>query len=392
MNKLFKKGTLWSVIIAIILVAACALGIVFGGFNADASMKDANTITVTVNKFAYDTQLEEIQEVCDETFADLDVIKVVKGEMQADGELVYVFDAETDLTAVKETLRDKFDAKTADGAEWNGTFITVSSGSEKVAVVLAKNYVLRGVIAGVVFAALAFAYVSLRYNVRVGAVSGITTLVSMALTTAIILLTRIPVMASVAYVIAVAGLLTTVTTMLTFAKIRANENLGEAAEDAIGNNIACKEIGLFTLLGVVAFVLIGGASAIFGGLTAIVWFAVAAVVAFLVAAFMGVVYAPALYLPFKKAVDKKNEGRTKSDYVGAVKTSTKVKKKYEKKKKAAPVEEKKEEAPVAEETTEEVEEAPATEETTEEVEEAPAAEETAEEVEEAPATEETAEE
>ncbi|MBQ8295090.1 MAG: hypothetical protein IJX87_01505 [Clostridia bacterium] len=383
MTKMIKKGTLWSVIIAVILVAACALGIVFGGFNGDASMKNANTITVTMNTFAYNNQLDEVQDVCDDAFASFDVVKVIKGGMSGDEcELVYVFDEDVDLTAVKTNLRNTFDAKTADGAEWDGTFITVSSAKENVSAVLAQHYVLRGVIAGVVFAVLAFAYVALRYNLRVGIVSGIVTLVGMAVTAALVMLVRIPVTASVAYAVAASGLLSAATALLTFAKIRANEQIGEKAEDAIGNNVAVKEIGLLTLLGVVAFVLIGGASAIFGGLTAIVWFSVAVVVAFVVAAFMGMVYAPALYLPFKKAVDAKNVGRTKSDYVGAVKTSTKVKKTYEKKK-AAPVEEKKaedvKEEPVKEVAEEKVEEVvePEAEEVAEEVAE-PEAEEVAE--------------
>ena len=76
-----KKWTLWSIIIAVVLIAAVALGIVFGGFNGATSMDDAKTLTVTMNKLVYNTQLEKVEEICENEFGSL---KYVAGRRQRD--------------------------------------------------------------------------------------------------------------------------------------------------------------------------------------------------------------------------------------------------------------------------------------------------------------------
>lgn len=384
-----KKWTLWSIIIAVVLIAAVALGIVFGGFNGATSMDDAKTLTVTMNKLVYNTQLEKVEEICENEFGSLKYVAEKKGEMSGDdSEIVYVFDADADLAALEEALNAKFEAAT-NGGELDGSFISVTTNEEAVVSTLAKDVVLRGVIALAVFAVLAFAYVSLRYKLDMGIVAAICVVLSGALTAAIAMIVRIPVTASLVYVICVSALMTAVTVLLTFNKIRANAKAEEAisAEELVSSSVASKEIcklvwltgGAIVLVGVVS----GVASLISAGvLSTTFWFAVQAVVAVLVAWFMGVVYAPALYLPFKAAEDEKNEGKTKTDYQGAKKTSAKVKKVFAPKASAKKVElveeEVKEEAEatveeVAEETVEEaVEET--VEEAVEETEDAPAEE------------------
>ena len=394
-----KKWTLWSIIIAVVLIAAVALGIVFGGFNGATSMDDAKTLTVTMNKLVYNTQLEKVEEICENEFGSLKYVAEKKGEMSGDdSEIVYVFDADADLAALEEALNAKFEAAT-NGGELNGSFISVTTNEEAVVSTLAKDVVLRGVIALAVFAVLAFAYVSLRYKLDMGIVAAICVVLSGALTAAIAMIVRIPVTASLVYVICVSALMTAVTVLLTFNKIRANAKAEEAisAEELVSSSVASKEIcklvwltgGAIVLVGVVS----GVASLISAGvLSTTFWFAVQAVVAVLVAWFMGVVYAPALYLPFKAAEDEKNEGKTKTDYRGAKKTSAKVKKVFAPKASAKKVElveeEVKEEATVEEVAEETVEEA--VEETVEEaVEET--VEEAVEETEDAPAEEVTEE-
>ena len=382
-----KKWTLWSIIIAVVLIAAVALGIVFGGFNGATSMDDAKTLTVTMNKLVYNTQLEKVEEICENEFGSLKYVAEKKGEMSGDdSEIVYVFDADADLAALEEALNAKFEAAT-NGGELNGSFISVTTNEEAVVSTLAKDVVLRGVIALAVFAVLAFAYVSLRYKLDMGIVAAICVVLSGALTAAIAMIVRIPVTASLVYVICVSALMTAVTVLLTFNKIRANAKAEEAisAEELVSSSVASKEIcklvwltgGAIVLVGVVS----GVASLISAGvLSTTFWFAVQAVVAVLVAWFMGVVYAPALYLPFKAAEDEKNEGKTKTDYRGAKKTSAKVKKVFAPKASAKKVElveeEVKEEATVEEVAEETVEEAveETVEEAVEETEDAPAEE------------------
>jgi preprotein translocase subunit SecF len=276
-----------------------------------------------------------------------------------ESEIVYVFEKDVDLSGVQAALETKLNEK----AEAWGADITVSSNSEKAVSVLAHHYTLRALIAGAVVAVLVFAYVSLRYKLGVGIVTAIATVIGMLLTAAVAILTRIPVTSSVAYVIAVAGLLSAVTTLFTMNKLRANlksENAAEqSTEDLVSDSIAVKEIGWFTVLA-------GGALVIVGALAAsnVRWFAILSLIGVLVAAFIGLLYAPAMYIPIKKAADKRPARNV--TYKGAKKTSTKQKKQYVK---AAPVEEAvAEEAPVEEVAAEEVpvEETPAEEAVTEE--------------------------
>ena len=354
LTKAAKKPGIISIIVATLLAAAIAVAVIcgvqgFGVFNTSKLLEDSKTLTVSVDKTTYLTNLDKVEEECEKAFANLDLSYSLKGEMSgADNELVYVFDKDADLTKVEKTLEDVF--KTLVDGEWNGSFITVATNSEKAVSVLAKHYVLRGVIAGVVMAVLVFAYVSLRYKLGMGVVAAVCTLLGMALTAAFAILTRIPVTASVSYVFAVAGLLSAVTTLFTFNKLRGNSE-----------ELATKEIGLFTVLFGAALIVVGAVAT-----AGVRWFAVLALIALLVAAFLGLVYAPALYLPIKAAADSKP---AKNAYVGAKKTSTKEKKSFVKAEEPAneaPAEEAVEE-PVEEETAEFVEEEPVEE--TEEAEE-----------------------
>ena len=385
LKKTAKKTTILSIIVAVVLAAAIAVGILcgvkgFGVFNMNAQMKDSKTLTVSLNQYAYNTRLDEVESVCETAFGSLDVQYELKGEMSGDeSEIVYVFKAGTDLTKVQAALETKL----AEKANAWGAFVTVSSNSEKAVSVLARHYTLRALIAGAVIAVLVFVYVSLRYKLGMGVITAIATLLGMLLTASVAILTRIPVTSSIAYVIAVAGLFSAVTTLFTMNKLRANMKSEDAAEQSadelVASSIATKEIGWFTVLA-------GGALVIVGALAVsnVRWFAILSLVGVLVAAFIGLLYAPAMYIPVKKAADKRPARNV--TYKGAKKTSTKEKKKFVK---AAPVEEAPaEEAPVEEAPVEEapVEEAPIEEAPVEEapIEEAP--------VEEAPAEEAPAEE
>ena len=354
LKKTAKKTTLLFIIVAVVLAAAIAVGILCGVkssvFNTNAQMKDSKTLTVSLNQYAYSTRLEEVENVCEDAFGKLDVQYELKGEMSGDeSEIVYVFEKDVDLSKVQAALETKLNEK----AEAWGADITVSSNSENAVSVLARHYTLRALIAGAVMAVLVFAYVSLRYKLSIGIVTAVATVLGMLLTASVAILTRIPVTSSIAYVIAVAGLFSAVTTLFTMNKLRANlksENAAEqSAEELISDSIAVKEIGWFTVLA-------GGALVIGGALAAsnVRWFAVLSLIGVLVAAFIGLLYAPAMYIPMKKAADKRPARNV--TYKGAKKTSTKEKKQYVK---AAPVEEAPAEEAVAEEAA--VEEAPAEE-------------------------------
>ena len=398
-SKTVKKTTLWSVILAIVLAAAVVVCAVFG-FNKDLALKDSKTMTVSLNAYIYNTQLEEVKEDLEET---LDANYVLEGSMSGDvSELLFVFDGDADLTALKAQVESYLADKKANAEGWANAKYSVSVSAEKAAAVLAKHYVLRAAIAGAVLAVLAFVYVSIRYKLAGGIVAGVSALLSMLLTAGLIVLTRVYVTATAAYAIGFAGLLTVAAVLFTLNKVRAaQKEEGASLEETVVSSVAAKETLYVAAVVAAGMVLVG----VLGGVAAL-WFAASALLAVVAAVAVSLVFAPAMYLSLQSTFDKKP---AKAGYKGAVKTSTKEKKVFVKKAKAVetPVEEKKEEPAeevteeyveeTVEEATEEVEEAPVeetVEETTEEVEEAPVeetVEEATEEVEEAP-VEETAEE
>jgi hypothetical protein len=124
----------------------------------------------------------------------------------------------------------------------------------------------------------------------------------------LIALFRIPVTVSVSYVFAVAVLLSALMTVFVLNKFRADKETEDFANE---------EVLLFTALGGAALVVVGAVAT-----AGVRWFALAALVALVVAAFIGLIYAPARCLEWKAVADKKP---VKGAYVGAKKTSKKVK-------------------------------------------------------------------
>ena len=383
LTKAVKNVKIVGEIIALILAAAIALGIVFGVngwgvFNKDLLLKDTQTITVSVNHFLYQTNIEKVENICEDVLKNCDIAYEMKGEMDGDvSEIVYVFDKDADLAAVKTTLESTFDNLIKMDKAWEGSFVTVALNSEKAVEFLAQGYVVRGVIAGVVFAVLVFAYVAIRYGLYMGIVGGVSTLVATLLTVALAILTRIPVTASVVYVIAFGALVAGVMSVISLNKIREGEQQGAEVAESLAN----KELVTLSALMAGALVLMGAVATGMG----VRWFALLALVALVAALFVALVFAPALYVPFKAAKDNKP---VEGAYVGAEKTSTKVKKVFEKKAKEAPVVEA---APVEEATEEVVEETPVEETAEEVVEEETVVEEATEEVAEEATVEETEE-
>ena len=313
MNKLcqkMKNVTFLSVIMAIVLALSIVITAIFG-VNYAATVKDQNTLTVTVNSFFYNNRIDDVKAECEKEFKQLAVSYTYNGEMNGDEcELVYVFDKATNLDAVKTALKTTFASKTQDGGEWDGAFIDVSTGKEVVQTNIPVGYTVRAAIAVAVFAVLAFVYVAIRYRLYMGVTVAIAIVLSAVMTAAIVLLTRIPVTSSILYVVVISSVLAAIFTVLTMNKIRSNTD-ELSAEEKVYSSIATKEIAAITAALGAALVLVGAIAT-----WSVRWFAICALVSLLVAALIGLVFVPAVYLPMKKAEDKA-AGRGKSGYIGA---------------------------------------------------------------------------
>ena len=228
-----KKTAVWTAVLTYILAVAVALGIVFGMkgygvFNKSATLDNSKTLTVSMNQYAYLTSLETVEDACEEVFGDLNVVYEMNGEMSGDeSEIVYVFKEKVNLRKVEENLENKFAEMQKEGGALEGTSITVATNSEKTVEVLAKDYALRVVISAMVMVALVYIYAAIRFGIGKGVLAAIGTFYSIALTAAVVLLTRIPVTASVSYVFGAAGMFGAVISMLSLNKIKATEKMEE---------------------------------------------------------------------------------------------------------------------------------------------------------------------
>ena len=391
LTKTVKKTGPWAAFLTYVIAVAVAVAIILGAkgfsvFNTAATLDDAKTLTVSMNQYAYITTLETVEDACEEVFEGLDLSYEMKGEMTGDeSEIVYVFDGDISLLIVEEKLEAKFAEMQKEDGALEGMNITVAVNSEKTIAVLAKDYALRFVIAAIVMVAAVYIYSAIRFGIAKGVLAAVGTLYSMALTVSVVLLTRIPVTASISYVFGAAGMLGAVISILSLNKIKATESMEGAdelyADEVVSSSLAKKEVAPILYMSAIALAVLAIVAP-----ANMKWFALSAFVALAMSVVSGLILVPSLYIPVKAKAD----GKPKAGYVGAKKTSTKEKKVFNKV--AAPVVE---EAPV--EAPAEVEEAPvaeeAAEEPTETVEEAPV-EETEEIVEEAveEATEEFVEE
>lgn len=312
--KTVKKGMLLTVIVTVIMVASIVIGAIFG-FNGFYS--DNKTITVTIEGgTAYEERLSDLQDECEKSFGGLKAKYVVEGELAvATEELVFVFSKKADIKTVKEALETKFSVDAATiNEKWASTEISVSSSEDQVVSTVPHLYILRTVIACVVLAGLVFGYAALRYKWQIGAIAGISTAVSMALTTAVVLLTRVLVTSAIGYVVAASGLLTAALVLFSVHKLKAamkEENAERSAADLVVSSIAVKET-VFACAGLAIAVLLVGIL----GQTVSAWFAVSALIGILVTAFVVLMFAPSIYLPLKVWSDARP---VKSSYKGAKK-------------------------------------------------------------------------
>jgi preprotein translocase subunit SecF len=324
--KLTKKLAL---LLSGVLVAILAAGIILCsvlGFNN--SIRNVKTVAVDVDYFTYYEKGAQVKDICNEEFSAAGL--EVKDEQFAEKggvsgfELVYVFDEDTSeetLRVVKQNIDNRLTEKlVVDGVEQpaidEDKMVTVTTQDIQVVGTTAKDYVGRGLIALLIFAVVSLLYVWLRYKLFAALYVLGSNLLTMGLTTAIIALTRIPVMPSVAAAIAMSVLFSAVTSLMFFNKLRATQNEGNVADntaDVVASSIAWKETTVFAALMTFALLVM-----ICVGRTAIAWFSLSAMIGVHVAAFISLTYLPVMFVPAKKLADKIAANKSTS-YKGAKK-------------------------------------------------------------------------
>lgn len=308
-----------SIITVLVLLVSVALNVLLGVNNA-ITTDNCKTLTVTVDDYYFNNELEKVQDVCENVFAEkgVDYEYCYQGAMSGDSELVYVFEENVELKDVKAALEQAVVTATADNGALDGAFIYVTSGSEALTQSIPASYTWRAVGAVALFTVLAFLYTAIRYGINGGVLTAIATAVSAALATALVLLVRIPVTTSIFYVAATSAMLGVVFTLFTLNKVRANLKSEEwqekTAEETVGGSIAKKEILATVVTLGVALVLVGAIAT-----ASVRWFAITALVGLAATTFVGLCFVPALYTALYNKALTRAAGKTASGYVGAKK-------------------------------------------------------------------------
>lgn len=328
MNKIFaktvkKRVAFITLAATVILLAAAIIVSVLCGINYGAGIEDTKTLTVTVNSFVYNNERDALEEVCEKVFDanELSAKYVYRAEMSGDNrEISYVFDVDTDdtkLATAKDALQLALETEAAkEDSAISGAIVSVASSSEAVKNAIASSRMWRAAIAVGVFAVLALIYVAVRHSVSAGLVALLAPIVVAALTTSILLLTRIPVTQATFYAVFAAAFVAGVFVMPLLNKIsnNAKEDAYANADDTtlIKESLTSNWICWTAIALGVALVLVGAIAT-----TAVRYFAIAAFIGLVVATFVGLIFAPACVLAAKTYVG--NKLVKKSGYVGAKK-------------------------------------------------------------------------
>ena len=315
MNKIVSKTVgkikLLSILSAAILVVGIVLCAIFG-LNNSAVRADKQYLTVSMNRITFKNEKADVEELCSSVFEEKNVnyVEKIVSELSGDtAQIVYVFDKDADLTAVKTTLETQFAAQPE-----NGLVVSKGEAVAHQAIVKEENWrSARAAIAVTVFAVFATLYVYLRYKAAQSLAFGASLVVAGGLTFALMACTRIPVTSTFAYVLLTAVFAAAVGGLLTLNKFRSAQKDGAlkelSAEESIVNSVALKANVIFFAALLIAFVLLGAIAA-----TNVRWFALGGIVGLVSAAFASVIFMPAVWLPIKKALDKRAEMRARYDY------------------------------------------------------------------------------
>ena len=318
MNKNFTvktspKWLLWSILtVAIFLVGAIIIA--FSGVHSvtDARIGTTLTVNVPMAETFYEDEQANIEAACEQAFsnAGLKVIDSYTGEIGTmSHEIVYVFANGTDVSAVATALDESLDYDYCD--------ITTMVNTQQVLAYLPGGIVtfaLRDAVAALVFAVVAFAYVSLRFKLWNGILAAVAMAGSAMITIGLTAVTFIPFTGSTVYTVYLAMLMAAVLSVIFASANRKAEKAGEqltTAESIVDVIPVCETIKLgVAMLAMAVIVLVIGLIAA----TNFAWFALGMVYATVAAAFSAIMLVPSVFLVLRAIFAKKEAEKARYDY------------------------------------------------------------------------------
>ena len=322
MNKNFTvktspKWLVWSILTVVIFLVG-AIVMAFSGLHNVQESRIGTTLTVSIPmaETFYEDEQANIEDACEKVFANagLKVIDSYTGEIGTmSHELVYVFESGADVSAIAEALETAFETYETK----YGCVITTAVNTQQILAYLPGGIVafaLRDALAAVVFAALAFAYVSLRFKLWNGILAVVAMAASAMITVGLTAVTFVPSTGSTVYTVYLAMLIAAVLSVIFSAENRKAEKDGadlttpEALADVIP---VCETIKLSVAM--LAMAVVVGVIGLIAA-TNFAWFAIGMVFTTIATAFISVILVPSLFIVIRKIFAKKEAEMARYDY------------------------------------------------------------------------------
>ncbi len=216
---------IYIIITCLILVLGAAIGTVchfITGSFFNYGVENADGAEVTVNYSLIDYTKSDVQSICESAFSSNSLSGYTVATYDDEGIIVYSFSHGTDSAKLDSAVSAiQSGLKTAGGESYNAAITNASYSYYNSDATNSQAYVWAAVAAAIAIAIEAV-YIAIRYRIDMGAVSILANLSSVLLLTAVMAITRIPFGIYFVAVSLLCLLVSMISVLLFFAKVRSN--------------------------------------------------------------------------------------------------------------------------------------------------------------------------
>lgn len=318
-NKIAGKFKIFLPAALLILVAGIVLAAIFG-MNTAPEYGSEKTLKIHVNSYYSEERVNAVESACAKVFSDKSVDesykRVERSASANDYTIVYSFKGDFSDEKLNE-LRTEVAAKlTGENGALNGIdedLVSVSASSSVPHTARSAHFILRAAIAGGVLLVAVFVYTAIRHKLAGGVIAAAITLVTLALTTALTVIVRVPVSSTCANALFLSTVLGAVYGVAVAGKMRKaetnEENEGLSAKEIVAKEMPEKPLLIATCATAVGIVLIGAM-----GISPVQWLSLIALLGLASAYFTAGILFPSVYPPIFEKLQKKRAAKRRYDY------------------------------------------------------------------------------
>lgn len=318
-NKIAGKFKIFLPVALLILVAGIVLAAIFG-MNTAPEYGSEKTLKIHVNSYYSEERVNAVETACAKVFSDKSVgesyKRVERSASANDYTIVYSFKGDFSDEKLNE-LRTEVAAKlTGENGALYGIdedLVSVSASSSVPHTARSAHFILRAAIAGGVLLVAVFVYTAIRHKLAGGVIAAAITLVTLALTTALTVIVRVPVSSTCANALFLSTVLGAVYGVAVAGKMRKaetnEENEGLSAKEIVAKEMPEKPLLIATCALAAGIVLIGAM-----GISPVQWLSLIALLGLASAYFTAGILFPSVYPPIFEKLQKKRAAKRRYDY------------------------------------------------------------------------------